>query len=182
MQSSAAGSSQQLGATRRSWTCPSNVLFPEPGANFMIDRPLDTIDFPSRRPRLRLGLLSIALAIALLFSAGTALSYYVDALWFGSEGYRDVFWKTLNLQSTVFTLAGLTTFGILYGAFRLLKPPHFGELGTGGVLIINDRPVKLPVGPVLSLIALLISAILAFGTAVATMEEWPMLALWWYGR
>jgi uncharacterized membrane protein (UPF0182 family) len=148
----------------------------------MIDRPLDTIDFPSRRPPRRLGLLSIALAIALLFSAGTALSYYVEALWFGSEGYGDVFWKTLNVKSTVFMLAGLMTFGMLYGAFRMLKPPHFGEFGTGGVLIINNRPVKLPVGPVLSLIAILVSAIVAFGSAVAMMEEWPVLALWWYAR
>ncbi len=148
----------------------------------MIDRPLDTIDFPYRRRPRRLWLLSIALAIALLFGAGTALSYYVDALWFGSEGYADVFWKTLNIQTTVFTLAALTTFGILYGAFRMLKPPHFGEFGTGGILIINNRPVKLPVGPVLSLIALLVSAIVAFGIAAATMREWPILALWWYGR
>src|SRR4051794_17381951 len=113
--------------------------------NFMIDPPFDTIDFPSRRPRWRFGLLSIALGIALLFSAGTALSYYVDALWFRSEGYADVFWKMLNLQTIVFTLGGLLTFGILFGAFRMLKPPHFGELGTGGIVIINNRPVKLPV-------------------------------------
>src|SRR3982751_439379 len=148
----------------------------------MIRPPLDTIDFPPRRPRRRLGLISIAVAIALLFSAGTVLSYYVDALWFGSEGYGDVFWKTLNLQTAVFTIAGAATFAILYGAFRMLKPPHFGELGTGGILIINNQPVKLPVGPVLSLIAILVSAIVAFGTAAAMMGDWPILALWWYGR
>ena len=149
----------------------------------MPERPLDTIDFPPRRPgRRRIGLLSVVLVIALLFGAGTALSYYVDALWFGSLGYGDVFWKTLNLQSTVFALAGAVTFAVLYGAFRMLKPAHFGELGTDGFLIINNRPVKLPVGPVLSLAAILVSTLVALGTAAAMMGDWPTLALWWYGR
>jgi uncharacterized membrane protein (UPF0182 family) len=125
--------------------------------------------------------LSVILLIALLFSAGTALSYYVEALWFGSLGYGDVFWKTLNLQSVVFTLAGVLTFVALYGAFRVLQPPHFGELGTDGFLIINNRPVKLPVGPVLSLAAVLLSSLVALGTAAAMTAEWPALALWWYG-
>jgi len=149
----------------------------------MPDRPLDTIDFPPRLSgRRRFRLLSVVLAIALLFSAGTALSYYIDALWFGSLGYADVFWRTLNLQGAVFTLAGASTFAALYGAFRMLKPPHFGELGTDGFLIINNRPVKLPVGPVLSLAAILVSTLVALGTAAAAMAEWPTLALWWYGR
>lgn len=127
-------------------------------------------------------MLSLVLLIAALFGAGTALSYYVDALWFGSLGYSDVFWKTLNLQSAVFTLAGVVTFVALYGAFRALKPPHFDELGAGGGIIINNRPVKLPVGPVLSLAAILVSTIVALGTAAGMMAEWPVLALWWYGR
>ena len=45
----------------------------------------------------------LALLAILLLAAGTALSYYVDALWFGSLGYGDVFWKTLRLQSAIFT-------------------------------------------------------------------------------
>ena len=65
----------------------------------MNDRPLDTIDFPRRRSgRRRFGLLLFILLGALLFGGGAALSYYVDALWFASLGYRDVFWKTVNLQ------------------------------------------------------------------------------------
>ena len=150
----------------------------------MPDRPLDTIDFPPRPRggRRRVRLLFAILIIALLFSAGTALSYYVDALWFGSLGYADVFWKTLNFQSAVFALAGVLTFGALYGGFRALEPPHFGELGADGFFIINNRPVKLPVGPVLSLIALLLSALIALGTAAGITAEWPALALWWYGR
>jgi len=148
----------------------------------MNDQPPDTIDFPPPPSRRRLGLLSVILVIAALFSAGTAVSYYVEALWFASLGYRDVFWTTLNLQGIAFTLAGVTTFVVLYGAFRMLKPPHFGEFGTGGFIIVNNRPVQLPVGPVLLLIALLVSTLIALGMAAAMMHEWPTLALWWYGR
>ena len=67
------------------------------------------------------------------------LSYYVDALWFGSLGYGDVFWTTLNLQGAVFAAAFAVTFGALYGAFLTLKPAQFGEIGTDGV-IIDQRP------------------------------------------
>ena len=144
-------------------------------------RPLDTIDFPPPpRRRRRRGLVLIALAIALFLGTGTALSLYVDALWFDSLGYRDVFWKMLNIQSTVAAVAFAATFAALYGAFRILKPPHFGELGGGGFLIINNRPVQLPVGPVLSLAAMLVSALVALGMAAGMMGEWPTFALWWY--
>jgi uncharacterized membrane protein (UPF0182 family) len=148
----------------------------------MADRPLDTIDFPPRRvaPR-RIRLLIIVLILALLFSAGTAVSFYVDALWFGSLGYADVFWKTLNLQSSVFALSAAVTFAALYGAFRMLRPPDFEEIGAD-FFIINNRPVKLPVGPVLSFVAWLVSALIALGTAAAATAHWPVLALWWYGR
>jgi len=40
----------------------------------------------------------IALLALVLLGGGTALSYYVDALWYGSLGFCDVFWKTLRLQ------------------------------------------------------------------------------------
>ena len=144
-------------------------------------RPPDTIDFPPPpRRRRRRGLVLIALAIALSLGTGTALSLYVDALWFDSLGYRDVFWKMLNIQSTLAAVGFVATFAALYGAFRILKPPHFGELGAGGFLIINNRPVQLPVGPVLSLLAMLVSALVALGIAAAMMGEWPTFALWWY--
>src|SRR6266542_4095952 len=149
----------------------------------MNDRPVDTIDFPRRRSgRGRFGLLLFVLLSALLFGGGAALSYYVDALWFASLGYRDVFWKIVNLQAGVFAAAGAITFVALYGAFLALKPSRFGEIGTDGIIIINNRPVKLPVGPVLSLIAILISTIVALGTAAGVTAELATLALWWYGR
>src|SRR5215212_11527676 len=135
----------------------------------MTDRPLDTIDFrPRRSSRRRLGLLFVALLFFVLMGGGAALSYYVEALWFGSLGYGDVFWKTVNFEAAVFTVATGVTFLALYGAFRGLKPPQFGEFGTDGVIFINNQPVKVPVGPVLSLIAILVSVVIAPGTDTET--------------
>ena len=63
----------------------------------------ETIDWPPRRPQRRRGRVALALLlVAIVLSAGTTLSYYVEALWFESLGYVDVFWKTLNLQARVF--------------------------------------------------------------------------------
>jgi uncharacterized membrane protein (UPF0182 family) len=134
---------------------------------------------PPRRPRRRIGLwVLIAAATAILFGGGTALSYYVDALWFGSLGYADVFWKTLNVQASIFTAFAAITFLILYGSFIVLKPARLGEL-SGVPILINGQPIKLPVEPVLRLIALVASAVIAVITGAGMMEEWTTLALYW---
>src|SRR5579872_7122122 len=74
---------------------------------------------PSRRPR---WLLVVLAAVAVVLLGGrTWLSYYIDALWFGSLGYGDVFWKTLSIQSVVFLAFAAATFAILYGTFLGLQ-------------------------------------------------------------
>ena len=140
----------------------------------------DTIDWPPRRPQRRGGWIVLIVALAaLIFGGGTALSYYVDALWFDSLGYGAVFWKTLNLQGLVLSLFALATFAALYGSFRVLKPAGLGEL-TNVPLLINGQPIKLPVDPVLNLIALAASLLIAVATAAGFAADWPTLALWWY--
>ena len=139
-------------------------------------------DFPQQPPRRRrVGWILLLLIVGLWLAASTAVSYYVDALWFASLGYADVFWKSLNIQAFVFTAFGALTFLILYGAFLALRPPRFGERGIGNVIVINGQPVSLPVGPMLRLLALVISLIVALVTGTAMMANWPELALWWYG-
>ena len=141
------------------------------------------IDWPApRRPRRRRGRIAILVALALVvFGGGTALSYYVDALWFGSLGFSEVFWTSLNLQGAVFSIVFLATFGVLYGAFSALKPPRLGEL-TNFPILINGQPIRLPVEPVLKLVALVAAALIAFATGAGFMAEWPTLALWWYAK
>src|SRR5215813_15301068 len=144
----------------------------------------ETIDWPPpRRSRGRRGpLLLLALLVLVLLGAGTALSYYVDALWFDSLGYVDVFWKTLNFQAAAFVLFSVITFLVIYGSYLAFKPANFGEGGSAGTIIVNGQPVQIPVGPALRLIALVVSALVALITGAGLMTEWPALALAWYGR
>src|SRR5262245_53357416 len=115
----------------------------------------ETIDWPPSRPPQRRGrIFVLAILGILVLAAGTALSYYVDALWFDSLGYRDVFWKTLRLQSTVFTGFFAVTFGILYGTFVALKPENLNDV-TGGRIIVNGQPLNVPVEPVVRTVALI---------------------------
>jgi len=141
----------------------------------------ESIDWPQMRPpRSRRRFLLILAVIAVIFFFGrTALSYYVDVLWFGSLGYGDVFWKTLSLQWGIFTVFALATFLILYGSFLALKRAHLPDLPSGHTIFIGQQPVKLPVEPVLRLIALGLSLVVAIVTGAGMSVEWPTLALFW---
>jgi hypothetical protein len=50
------------------------------------------------------------------------------------------------------------------------------------MLLIYGRPIQLPVRPVLRVVALLGSALIACVTAAGMASDWPAFALWWYGR
>ena len=144
--------------------------------------PTDIIDSPPIRPRRRPFAWMVVALLVLFFAGGTLLSYYVDALWFESLGYAQVFWTTLSLQATVFSAFGLLTFAILYGGFLALEPPQLAAGGSGSVIIVNGRPVRVPVGPVLRFLAAVGSAVIALATAAGMAADWPTFALWWYGR
>ncbi len=136
-----------------------------------------TIDWPPRRARRPGRVILIAALAVLLFGGGTALSYYVDALWFESLGYLDVFWKTLNIQGAIFAAFAALTFLILYGSFIALKPDRLGQISG---IRINNQPLTLPVEPVLKLIALGLALVVAVITGAGMTAEWTTLALYWY--
>jgi uncharacterized protein len=131
-------------------------------------------------PRRRRFLIILAVLAVILFGGRSALSSYVDVLWFRSLAFGDVFWKTLSLQWGVFVAFAAATFLILYGAFLALKRAHLSDLPSGHTILIGGRPVKLPVEPVLRLIALGVSLAVAAATGAGMMAEWPALALFWY--
>lgn len=124
--------------------------------------------------------LIIAVLAVLLFGGGTAVSYYVEALWYDSLGYSAVFWKTLRLQSQIFTVFGAATFLILYGAFLALKPTKLGEL-SGVPILINGQPLRLPVEPVFRLVAVVGAALLGVAVGAGMAADWTTLALFSHG-
>lgn len=139
---------------------------------------MTTIDWqPSRQPRRSGRFLLIAAAALVLFGGGTALTYYVDSLWFDSLGFGEVFWRTLRLQSTIFSVFTGATFFLLYAAYFALRPAQFDL--TSGPILINGQPLKLPVEPVLRLIALVAAAFLAVVTGLGMMGQWTTFSLWW---
>ena len=143
----------------------------------------ESIDWPRIRSprRLRRFFLLILTVLAVIFFGGrTVLSYYVEVLWFGSLGYRDVLWKTLSLQWGIFTAFAAATFLILFGSFLALKRAHLPDLPNGHTIFIGGQPLKLQVEPVLRLIALGLSLAIAAITAAGMMMEWPTIALFWY--
>jgi uncharacterized protein len=143
----------------------------------------ESIDWPAphqTQPRRRRFLLILAIVGGIVFGGRAVLSYYVDVLWFGSLGYAHVFWKTLSLQWGIFLAFTATTFLILYGSFLALKRAHLPDLPTGHTIYIGGQPLKLPVDPVLRLIALGVSLVIAIATGAGMMAEWPTLALFWY--
>src|SRR5258708_21462207 len=142
----------------------------------------ESIDWPrTNSPRRRRRFFLIIAVLAGIFFAGwTSLSYYLDVLWFGSLGYGDVFWKTIRLQTGIFTAFAAATFVILYGSFLALKRAHLPDLPSGQTIVVGGQPLRLPVEPVLRLIALVISLAIAIATGASMIAEWPTLALFWY--
>ncbi len=143
----------------------------------------DFVQFPrsssSPRPR-RLILAVLAVFLVFIFFSRTAISYWVDLLWFQSLGYAEVFWKSFTLQWSIFALFGIVTFAYLLGVFLALKRLHAANLPEDHTILIAGNPIKLPVGPVLRWIAAGISLLIALATAAAMQAQWNTLALYWY--
>jgi uncharacterized protein len=141
----------------------------------------DIIDWqqPPRRPRGQFFLVLAILAVV-IFSGRTALSYYVDALWFGSLGYEEVFRKTLALQWAVFATFFAITFLFLYGCFLALRRAYRSDLPDDHMVVIGRQPLKLPVARILRLVGLVVSLVIAALTGASVMMDWPTFALYWY--
>jgi uncharacterized membrane protein (UPF0182 family) len=119
----------------------------------------------------------VALGVVLL-GAGTAASYYVDALWFESPGLASVFWSRLSLEASTFAAFALATFFVVYGVFRLLKPDLLDDV-IASTLLINRRPMRLPIDRFLKLIGFGTSLALAAIIGSSMAARWMTLALYW---
>ena len=138
------------------------------------------IELPGRKARPnRLILFLIIAIVAVFLGKSTALSYYVDALWFGSLGYREVFWKSLGLEWSVFGIFFAATFLILYGWFLALWQMHQPDLPHDRAIFIGSQRLSLPLRRSLRVLGIVVSlGVSAIGGAVM-MADWPTFALFW---
>lgn len=142
----------------------------------------NSIDWPMKQPartRRRFFFLLAILAL-IVFGGRTAVSYFVDLLWFRSLGYGSVFTKSLTIQASIFTFFTVATFLILYGSFAALKRAHLPDMPSSHTIFFGGQPVRLPVDPVMRLLAFGGSLVIALITGAGMMAEWPTLALFWY--
>ncbi|MGB6687111.1 MAG: UPF0182 family protein, partial [Terracidiphilus sp.] len=143
----------------------------------------EQIDWPvSKHPRRRRIVLTLVIVVifAIFLGGRTAISYWVDALWFGSLGYAGVFWKTLGLEWSIFAIFAVATFLVLYSMYSILRRAHRDDLPRDHTLFFGGRPVTLSVKPVLSFVAIAGSLLVAVTTGGAMAAEWPAWALYWY--
>lgn len=136
----------------------------------------------SSRPRRRFILLLALVAFIIIFGGQTLVSYYIDALWFGSLGYRDVFSKTLGMQWGLVAAFAGCTFLIVYGSFLALKKAHLPDLPSHHTIYFGEQQLTIPVGSALRFLALALSIILAIATGAGMMQEWPAFALFRYAQ
>jgi hypothetical protein len=143
----------------------------------------ETINWPrsERTGGSRRVVLGLLVLLAVIVLAGrSAVSYWVDLLWFQSLGYGEVFWKTWGLEWGTFAAFAVLTFLILYGAMLGLKHTHAEDLPTEHTIYVAGKPLTLPVGRALHLVALGAALLVALVTGAAIESEWPTLALFWY--
>jgi uncharacterized membrane protein (UPF0182 family) len=145
----------------------------------------DTIEWPKltspppRRSRRGLIFL-IAIVAVIVFGARGAISFWVDLLWFRSLGYGEVFWKTRGLEWGIFAGFFALTFLLLLGIFSALKHAHQDDLPADHTIFISGQPITLSLKPVLRVVSIGGSLVIALITGGAMAAEWQTLALWWY--
>jgi uncharacterized membrane protein (UPF0182 family) len=122
----------------------------------------------------------LAVLFVLVLVGRIALGQWVDLLWFDSLGFGEVFWKTLGLEIFVFAFFSLVTFGLLFGAFWVIRRTHAEDLPQAQTIAIGGNPVTFSVAPALRWISLAAALFVGIVTGAGTVDNWPTLALLWY--
>jgi len=142
----------------------------------------ESIDWPRpvkpSRPRRGVVFFVLAVIAVIVFSSRTALSYWVDLLWFRSLGYSEVFWKSRGLEWTVFAAFAMATFLYLFGVFSAFKRAHSADLPDDHTIVIGGNPIRLPVAPVIRAVAFGVSLVIALVTAAAIQAKLRRPDLW----
>ena len=144
----------------------------------------ERVVYPIReRPQMRFRgtIIWILLAVlVIVFGSRTAVSYYVDSLWFSSLGYAGVFWRTLELEWATFAVPFLVTFLVIYGWAAVLRRGCRAELQNASTIVLGNRTFELPVDPALRIGSLIASVFFALISGASFLSEWARFAIYWF--
>lgn len=148
----------------------------------MKEDPLFEDDVIEIRPRRRRKwLIGALIAVVVLFLFGSPLTgIYIDALWFNSIGYGDVYWYKFRLGGMLFGIFLLLTFVIVRLGFTLLTRamPELKERRKLKLANIQDlRDVNL-LAVIYRPAAWIVSIALALNYGVSFSQEWSEFALY----
>ncbi len=128
----------------------------------------------STRRRTRVRLLVLALIVLLFLGGSSLLSWYVEALWFDSLGYAEVFWKTVELKALLFTAFAGVTFVLVFLSLRLIRPTAL----TSRLIYINDQPLSFSLDPLVRTVSWVIALVVALGAGSGMLAEWTTFGLY----
>ena len=115
----------------------------------------------------------IALALFLLMGIPSIVEFYVDWLWFGELGYRQLFWKSITTRSLLgvatFVVAGAFLASNLFFALQRMPLRNIVVVTPEGPRTISLQPRRLR--PVVWLVSGLAALLLA-GFASAGWQTW----------
>jgi uncharacterized protein len=125
----------------------------------------------------------IALIVVLFLFGSSLLSIYIDALWFSSEGYSQVYWYKFKLGGLLFLIFFVATFLLIRLPFFLLNRvlPQLTERPAVRLASIQDiRDINLL--PIIYRPGVwILSAVIAFLSASNLSGEWSKFALYLNG-
>jgi uncharacterized membrane protein (UPF0182 family) len=137
------------------------------------------IDLKPRRSR-RLFLIAILLVLVLLLFGSELLSVYVDALWFSSLGYSQVYWYKFRMGGLLFLAFLTVSFLLVRVPFVFLNKvlPELNERPKVRVASVEDLR-DINVLPILYRPGVwLLPIAVALLSAINLSQEWPSFALY----
>lgn len=125
---------------------------------------------PRKRRRWRLWLIGVFVAILIL--ASRSLAIYLNALWFGSLGYSDVYWYIFKLKLGLFLVFAVATTAILRSAFKLLEWVFATDVLEPRTIIVNKLPVQIAPARVVRPVAWAVAVVVGLFYGLAMKDQW----------
>jgi len=146
-----------------------------------VPTPIKTLNANSKpKPRRRRALILIAIIAVVIIGTFSALSYWVDLLWFQSLGYSEVFWRANYLKLGIFAAFFALTFAIVFAALKALKHTVQQDLPPSREIVLQGQTITLSIEPVLRVATWAVALIAGFLAGSSMLSDWPTLALFLY--